>query len=48
MEEDREAEKVIDEKREKYRAKSGSLRNTSTDSKEATIVILKNYTSAPF
>ena len=34
-------------KREKYRAKSGSLRNTSTDSKGATFVILKNHTSAP-
>ena len=39
--------KVIDEEREKYRAKSGSLRNTSTDSKGTTIVILKNHTSAP-
>ena len=34
-------------KREKYRAKNGSLRNTSTDSKGTTFVILKNYTSAP-
>ena len=34
-------------KREKYRAKNGSLRNTSTDSKEMTFVILINHTSAP-
>ena len=33
--------------REKYRAKNGSLRNTSTDSKEETFVILKNHASAP-
>ena len=39
--------KIIDEEREKYRAKNGSLRNTSTDSKGTTFVILKNYTSAP-
>ena len=38
--------KTINE-REKYRAKNGSLRNTSTDSKGATFVILKNHTSAP-
>ena len=38
---------AIDEKREKYKANNGSLRNTSTDSKEATFVILKNHTSAP-
>ena len=38
---------IINEKREKYRAKNGSLRNTSTDSKGTTFVILKNYTSAP-
>ena len=33
--------------REKYRAKNGSLRNTSTDSKGTTFVILKNHGSAP-
>ena len=39
--------KIIDEEREKYRTNNGSLRNTSTDSKEAAFVILKNYASAP-
>ena len=39
--------KIIDEEREKYRAKNGSLRNTSTDSKGAAFVILKNHRSAP-
>ena len=39
--------KIINEEREKYRAKNGSLRNTSTDSKETTFVILINHTSAP-
>ena len=39
--------KIIDETREKYRAKNGFLRNTSTDSKGTTLVILKNHTSAP-
>ena len=39
--------KIIDEKREKYRAKNGSLQNTSTDSKGTTCVILKNHASAP-
>ena len=39
--------KIIDERREKYRAKNGSLRNTSTDSKKTTFVILINHTSAP-
>ena len=35
-------------KREKrYRAKNGSLRNTSTESKGTTFVILTNHTSAP-
>ena len=34
-------------KREKYRAKNGSLRNTSTDSKGTTFVILKNHRSGP-
>ena len=35
------------EKREKYRAKNGSLGNTSMDSKETTIVILINHASTP-
>ena len=39
--------KIIDEEREKYRDKNGSLRNTSTDSKRATLVILKNHACAP-
>ena len=39
--------KIIDEEREKYRVKNGSLRNTSTDSKRTTFVILINNTSAP-
>ena len=34
-------------KREKYRGKNGSLRNTSTDSKGTTFVILINHTSTP-
>ena len=38
---------IIDEKREKYRNKNGSLQNTSTDSKGATFVIVKKYKSAP-
>ena len=38
--------KIINEEREKYRAKNGSLRNTSTDSKGATFVILKGHASA--
>ena len=38
---------IIDEKREKYRAKNGSLRNTSTDSKGSTSVILINHACAP-
>ena len=38
---------IIDEWREKYRAKNGSLRNTSTDSKGTTFVILKNHASTP-
>ena len=38
---------MIDEEREKYRAKNGSLRNTSMDSKGASFVILKNHASAP-
>ena len=39
--------KIIDEKREKYRAKNGSLLNTLTDSKRAAFVILINHTSTP-
>ena len=39
--------KIINEEREKCRAKNGSLRNTSTDSKATTSVILKNHRSAP-
>ena len=39
--------KIIDEKREKYRVKSVSLRNTSTVSKGTTFVILINHASAP-
>ena len=39
--------KIIEEKREKYRAKNGSLRHTSTDSKGTTFVILINHPSAP-
>ena len=34
-------------KREKNRAKNGSLQNTSMDSKGRTFVILINHTSAP-
>ena len=39
--------KIINEEREKYRAKNGSLRNTSTDSKGTVFVILINHTNAP-
>ena len=39
--------KIINEEREKYRAKNGFLRNTSTDSKRTTFVILINHTGAP-
>ena len=35
--------KIINEEREKYRAKNGSLRNTSTDSKGTAFVILINH-----
>ena len=38
--------KIINEEREKYRAKNGSLGNTSTDSKGTTFVILINHASA--
>ena len=41
------SQKIINEEREKYRAKNGSLRNTSTDSKGTAFVILKNHTSTP-
>ena len=39
--------KIIDKKREKYRAKNRSLQNTSRDSKGTTSVILINHRSAP-
>ena len=39
--------KIIDEKKEKYRAKNGSLRNTLTDLKGMACVILINHTSEP-
>ena len=39
--------KIINEEREKYRAKNESLRNTSTASKGTTFVILKDHRSAP-
>ena len=39
--------KIINEEGEKYRAKNGSLQNTSTDSKGAAFVILIDHTSAP-
>ena len=45
MEEGREGRSLMN--REKNRAKNGSLRNTSTDSKGAAFVILKNHRSAP-
>ena len=38
--------KIIDKEKEKYMAKNGSLRNTSTDSKAMTLVILINHRSA--
>ena len=40
------SQKIVNEEREKYRAKNGSLRNTSTDSKGAAFVILINHRSA--
>ena len=46
MEEGREDRRSL-MKREKYRAKNGSLQNTSTDSNEKTFVILINHTSMP-
>ena len=45
-EEDRETGRSLI-KREKYRAKNGSLRKTSTDSKGTTFVILISHASAP-
>ena len=39
--------KIIDEEREKDRAKNGSLRNTSTNSKGTTFMILIDHRSAP-
>ena len=39
--------KIINEEREKYKDKNGSLRNTSTDSKATTFVILINHSSVP-
>ena len=39
-------QKIINEKRGKYRPKNGFLRNTSTDSRGASIVILINHASA--
>ena len=39
--------KIINEEREKYRAKNESLQNTSTDSKGTTFVILIDHRSAP-
>ena len=39
--------KIINEEREKYRAKNGSFPNISTDSKRTTFVILINHASAP-
>ena len=41
------SKEIVDEKREKYRVKNGSLRNTSTDFKETTFVILMNYADTP-
>ena len=39
--------KIIDEEREKYQAKNGSLRNNLTGSKGTAFVILINHSSAP-
>ena len=41
------SKKNIDEKRQKYKAKNGFLRNTSTGSKGEIFVILKNHANAP-
>ena len=40
-------QKIINKEREKYRAKNGSLRNMSMDSKGTTFVILIDHRSAP-
>ena len=40
--------KIINEEKEKYRTKNGSLPNTSTDSKGTNFVILIDHGSAPF
>ena len=40
-------QKIINEKREKYRAKNGPLWNTLMDSKGTAFVILMNHRSAP-
>ena len=39
--------KIINEEREKNKARNGSLQNTSTDSKETTFVILIDHRSTP-
>ena len=39
--------KIINEEREKYRAKNGSFRNTLTDSEGTAFVILKDHRSMP-
>ena len=41
------SQKIIDENREKYRAKNGSLQNALMDSKRAAFVILIDHTSVP-
>ena len=41
------SQKIIDEEREKYGAKNGSSRNTSTNLKGAVFLILINHASAP-
>ena len=40
-------QEIIDEEKERHRAKNGSLWNTSTDSKGTTFVILKNHACTP-
>ena len=39
------SQKITDEERERYRAKNGSMQNTSTDSNRMTFVILINHAS---
>ena len=46
MEEDRYAGRLLMIREKKYRAKNGSLQNTSTESKGATFVILINHVSS--